>query len=345
MMKVVKKQIKNHPLPDDKTIVYETFKDYVVINACFGSKVNQTIARHISALLSAEYGTFMQTDSSAYRIIFKGTNIEDIKKIIREFKKEDLEAVLTKELSRSNVFKGRFLHVAKRFGALSKYSQFTKINLDRLIDTYWKSPLFDETMNELFIEKLDMEGAIEVFERLKSNKIKQVSSDKLSPIGKLGFSNKLRDIAKPERPESEIFKIFKERLLGTKVRLVCLNCGKYALTDYVKNITKEPRCPKCSSKLIGVARKNDMDAQKIVKKKIEGKELTNEERKKWDSIYQNGNLVIVYGKKAIFVLAGRGVGPVNATRILTKANLTEEELLKNILKAEREFVRNKKFWN
>ncbi|MBR9682584.1 MAG: hypothetical protein GOV02_02825, partial [Candidatus Aenigmarchaeota archaeon] len=255
MIRIIKKQITNHPLPDDKTIVYEKFKDYTVINACFGSKINQTVARHIAALLSAEYGTFIQTDSSAYRIIFKDVNVADIKKIIKEFKKEDLESVLTKELSKSNVFKGRFLHVAKRFGVLSKYSQFTKINLDRLIDTYWKTPIFDETMNELFIEKLDMEGAVEIFEKMKSGKIKQIESDKLSPIGKLGFSNKLRDIAKPDRPEAEIFKIFKERLLGTKMRIICLNCGKYAISEYVKNITKDPRCPKCTSKLIGVTRK------------------------------------------------------------------------------------------
>jgi ATP-dependent Lhr-like helicase len=228
---------------------------------------------------------------------------------------------------------------------MSRRSEFGKINLDRLIDTYWKSPVFDETMNELFLEKLDTEKATEIFDKLNSGKIKQLEVDGLSPIGSLGFRNELRDVARPDRPEAEIFKIFKERLLGTKTRIVCMSCGEYSQAGYVKNMPEEPRCTKCSSKLIGVTRYADTEMQKIVKKRVDGTELTGEEQKKWEGVYQTSNLVIVYGKKAIFVLAGRGVGPVNATRILAKPNLSEEELLKNILKAEREFVKNKKYWS
>lgn len=345
MIKLVKEQMKKYPVADDKTIVYEKYKEYLVINSCFGSKVNETLARYISALLAAEYGSVIQTKTDPYRIIFKDVDVDDIKKIIKEFHKEDLEFVLNKAMSKSSIFRGRFMNVAKRFGVMSRRSEFGKINLDRLIDTYWKSPVFDETMNELFLEKLDVEKAIEIFDKLNSGKIKQVETDGLSPIGSLGFKNELRDIARPDRPEAEIFKIFKERLLGTKTRIVCMSCGEYSQAGYVKNMPEEPRCTKCSSKLIGVTRYADTEMLKIVKKRVDGTELTGEEQKKWEGVYQTSNLVIVYGKKAIFVLAGRGVGPVNATRILAKPNLTEEELLKNILKAEREFVKNKKYWS
>ena len=105
------------------------------------------------------------------------------------------------------------------------------------------------------------------------------------------------------------------------------------------------RCPKCTSKLIGVTRKNDVEAQKIIKKKIDGKELTGEEKKKWDNIYQTGNLVIVYGKRAAFVLAGRGIGPSTAVRILRSPQKDKEDLLALIYKHEADFARTREYWD
>lgn len=345
MIELISKHVKKFPLADDKTIVYESYKDYVVMNSCFGTTVNETMARYISALLAAELGGVIQTKTDPYRIIFNNVTTSQIKKVIKEFKKDYLEVVLTKALAKSSLFRGRFINVAKRLGVISKSVEFTKINLERLIDTFWGTPVFDETLNELFIEKLDVNKTVEVFDQINSGKIKQVESEGLTPIGQLGFRNELRDVTRPDRPEAEIFKLFKARLLATKVKLICVNCGEYSLTSYVKDMTEKPRCSFCHSKLIAITRPQDDDAQKIVKKRLNGKELSTEEVKLFEKLRQTAELTIVYGKKAAIVLAGRGVGPVIGTRILAKPNLSEDELLKNILKAERDFIANKKFWS
>jgi len=55
-------------VPDDRTITIEVDDKIVVINACFGTKVNETIGRLISAMLAQSIGESVGISSDAYRI-------------------------------------------------------------------------------------------------------------------------------------------------------------------------------------------------------------------------------------------------------------------------------------
>jgi ATP-dependent Lhr-like helicase len=343
MIQLIKKQVKKHPLPDEKSVLIEKFQDYVVLHTLFGSLVNETLSRFITAILSADYGEIITSKTDPYRIIIKGCNIEDVKKVLFGYNPEDIEVILEKSLPRSSLFKFRFIHVAKRFGAISKKASFDTINIDRLIDVYWNSPIHKETLQELFIEKLDLEKAKEILEKIKIKEIKIESFEGLSPLAKLGFRYELQDVARPERPEKEIFKIFKNRLLNSKVRLLCINCGNYSVVENVKDI-ENLRCRLCQSKLIAVLKPQREEAQKIVKKWLKGLELLGEEKDKLEFIKKSADLAIVYDKDAAIVLAGRGIGPQTATRILSKPRKNEDDLFKYILEAEREWIKNKKYW-
>jgi ATP-dependent Lhr-like helicase len=241
------------------------------------------------------------------------------------------------------LFKFRFIHIAKRFGAISKKASFDTINLDRLIDVYWNSPIHKETLQEIFTEKLDLDKTKEILEKIQNKEIKINNFEGLSPLAELGFRYELQDVARPDRPEKEIFKIFKNRLLNSKVRLLCINCGKYSMVEIVKDI-KELRCSHCQSKLIAVLKPHREEAQNIVKKWLKGVELTDEEKIKLEFIKKSADLVIDCGKDAAIVLAGRGIGPQTAIRILYKPRRNEDDLFKHILEAEREFIKNKKYW-
>ena len=66
-------QIKNQKkqgfiVPDDKTITIDVEDKTIVINACFGTKVNETLARLISAILVQSLGESIGVNSDAYRI-------------------------------------------------------------------------------------------------------------------------------------------------------------------------------------------------------------------------------------------------------------------------------------
>ena len=344
MINLIKKQMKKYPVPDEKLIVTEGFQDYIVLHTMFGSMVNETMSRFLTSILSAEHGEAITSRVDPYRIIIRGASFDEIKSILLKYKPEDVEVILEKTLPRSSLFKFRFIQIAKRFGAISKKASFNMINLDRLIDVYWNTPIYEETFHELFTEKLDLEKTKQVLGKIQNSEIKMRFVEGLSPLAKLGFRYELQDVVKPERPEKEIFKIFKNRLMNTKVRLLCINCGDYSFADCVRSIEDEPRCSKCKSKLIAVTKHHMIESQKIVKKWLRGSELTDDEKEKLETIKKSADLCIVYGKLACIALAGRGVGPATAFRILSKPRNDEDDLLKYILEAEREFIKNKRFW-
>ena len=148
---------------------------------------------------------------------------------------------------------------------------------------------------------------------------------------------------KPRMPDSEIFEAFKKRLLNTKVKLACMNCRKYAKILRVGEIEDQPECTQCTSRLIAIMNKRQ-DRMGMIRKKFAKKNLTKEEEKELLSIRRTADLCIVYGNKAAIALAGKGVGPQTATRILAKRHTDRDKFLKDILFAEKEFVRTKVYW-
>jgi ATP-dependent helicase Lhr and Lhr-like helicase len=342
-MKMIFKAQGKKPFADDKTIVLERYADYVIVNACFGARVNETLANYISAIISASTGAVVLCKTDPYRMVFQKTNFSEIKSVLEDSKPEDVEIVLETSLRRSSLFKNRFLKVAKRFGILRKGADLRKMDPRRLMNVYFGTPVHEESLKEVFTEKLDLEKSKEIISLIKGKKIKIIES-KISPIGEYGLRYELKDISRPDRPEKEILRVFKTRLMSTKQRLVCVNCSIWDQTYFVKDLPAIPRCPKCSSRLIGVAHPHATESKSIIKKWMDGKPLTIEQRKKLSVLKATSDVLITYGRKGAFTLAGRGVGPVAAKRILRKFNDTEDRLMKEILKEERAWLANKKYW-
>ena len=344
----MKKQIKNNRvIPDDKKILVESEKDFVVIHSCFGSLINQTLSRFFSAVLSGNLGRSVAIKNDPYRIIIQGASKEDVLRIIRENDPEDFEIILDNTIERSQMFRWRFIHVAKRFGAISKKARWDKVNISKIIESFRGSPVFEETKKEVYLEKLDMKGAKEVLDKIKKGEIEFFvdESPELSPIGKVGVEYQFRELVGPEKPEKEIFNVFKDRLLNTRVRMVCMNCGKYSVTKNVRMIEKDPECPACGSRLITVIKPHQKELEKIIHKSLSGKAITEEEKEKLNKMESIADLVLTYGSKVIIALAGRGVGPDTAIRILAKQRENEDDFLRDILEAERQFAKTKRYWN
>ena len=119
----------------------------------------------------------------------------------------------------------------------------------------------------------------------------------------------------PKRPDKEIIKYLKKRLLEKRVTVACLHCRNWKTTLSVNNFEDNPKCPQCGARYVGILRRREY--LEIVRKGAKG-QIDEEEKKTLKEIKDSADLILPYGKKAIIVLAGIGIGPRTAKRILVK---------------------------
>ena len=80
-----------------------------------------------------------------------------------------------------------------------------------------------------------------------------------------------------------------------------------------------------------------------MRKSLRNEKLTKDEEKYLKEMHDSASLILAHGKDAILALAGRGVGVRTAARILRKG-VHGKDLLREILNAEKQFARTKRFW-
>lgn len=345
MVDIIKKQKKFGFVPTDKNLLVEDFENLVIIHAPFGSLVNQTLGRFLTALITARVGSVgLRTDPYRIVIEFQQKNVELLKEILFETNPEFLRSYLEMSLGKSELFEWKFVHVAKRFGAIARDAQYGKTRMKRIIDDYVGTPIYKETMQELETEKLDIPLATELLKIIQKGEIKVKFKHGLSPLGKLGVMHKYAELVGPTKPEKEIFDLFKRRIAGTKSRLTCMNCGKWSQTYIIEKMPDDIQCPQCEARLLAVVHPNNTRIQKIIEKKLRHSELTSDESALYERAKQTAEMFLTYKRLAALVLAGRGVGPQTAKRILRKYHKNEDALFRDILEAERAWLRTRRYW-
>jgi len=205
--------------------------------------------------------------------------------------------------------------------------------------------MIKETINEIFREKIDVNGAEDVFEIIQKNKIKIIGkfSYKLSPLGQIGMTYSLSSIVKPKE-EDEILESVKHRLLSKRYFFVCMKCGNIIGSLSIDS-AEYLKCPKCGARLLGfVPEREGSIAKKAAKKYFSGKPLEKEERQIIKKLKETAELFLNYGKNALIVMGGYGIGTTTARRILSKHHGNLDSLVKEVIKAERQFIMTKKYW-
>lgn len=348
----LRKHVEEFPLPHDGKIVIESFENYIIIHVCCGDKANQTLSRILASMLTAKSGFEIAVQADPYRIALISPYPLDpltIKKELLSLKAQDINKIVEAIIDQTNLFLWVFWNNAKRFGVIRKDGEYRLSQVRTLLRVLRETPIYKETVREICLEHLDVNTVEKIIKKISNGEITvevAISKFEPSPLA-LPILDKIapHDLLRPVKESAEIVPIIRERLKKRNVRLICIFKGDWNTVRKVDYLPEKIQCPNCRSTLIATLYEKDENSIKIVKKKLNRKKLNSEDEKIWLTLWKNASLNQTYGKKATIAMAARGIGPTHAAKILGKTHKTEEKFYTEILRAEREYLRTKMFWD
>jgi ATP-dependent Lhr-like helicase len=332
------------PAPTNTRIIIEDWEETVIIHAHFGSLVNRALAQLIGHLLSEKSGYGVIVKHDPYRIFVNTVGAINADSVYAVFKEisymldVSIKEALTKATVKTGLFKRRIIQVARRFGALEKWVDFSNISLQKLVKSFEGSVIFEEALKEVFIKDLALEKLIYILRKIQKNEVKVRKIKTLgvpTPIARLGIekSTMKTDLIPPKRMRALSIESAKARLLNETNTFICTKCWSYLEVISIKDLPNKPKCPRCKSLSIGLLKINEEKVFPLLEKK--GGKMTKKERKIKREALQTAQLLAKYGKLAAVTLSGRKVRTPDAKKILEKEKTPSDRFYELILEVER----------
>jgi ATP-dependent Lhr-like helicase len=344
-------------LPTHDRILIEAFDKYLIIHACFGEIVNRTLGGIFDSILS-DREIIVGWWNDGYRILIETPRdltqkeVEKMPSMLFNLKDEAIDKAFNDYLEARFPFSYKMKFVAERFGALPRGKTMGPERQSQLSARFRDTPIFDETLREAMLEKVDVEKVKEIMHAVRDGKIKVSTlyrSEKPTPLAYhiLAKYSDVSELMAPERVLLSNIDKMKRAIEARTATLLCMLCGEWTGEKRVRNLPENPSCEKCESKLLALLYPNQ-DAKRIreiLKKRREGKELTEEELKDLTHARRTADLILSYGKKAVIALEVKGVGPETAFRILGKMHPKEDEFYMDLLKVKIQYLRTREYWD
>jgi ATP-dependent Lhr-like helicase len=337
------------PVPSDRLVTIEEWEDYVVVNASFGTLVNRTLARLLGHFLSEETGYTVGVQQDAYRIVLQTSGSvrpERILELFKELSAKDIAPELEKASMKTGLFKKRLVHVARRFGAISRRVDFSSVRLDQLAKALEGTVVVEESLKETLWKDSDLENTRNILKDIHSGHI-QIQIVEIegnaSPITRVGLEKISRrtDLIPPEKMKGILLESTRARILNEARTFICTSCWQYVKMMQLKDLPIWPRCKRCKSKAIGMLSISDEEALAITKKK--GRSISLKDQEILNLAKETADLMKRFGKRAAFVLAGRRVDTVEAESILEQERSICDRFFELIMEAERNALRERFF--
>ena len=331
-------------VPTKKRVVLEDWEEFVIIHSNFGSLTNRAFAQLLGQVLSDKSGHGIVVQHDPYRVFVQTmgvTRADRVMKVIHEIVQMTEQAVretLTKSMVKTGLFKRRVIHVARRFGALKKWADFSNVSLQKLVTSFEGTPIYDEGLKEVFTKDLDADNLVAVLKRIRNGNIElQVleTAGLATPVARVGIqrASMKTDLIPPERMRAVLVESAKARLLNETGNFVCTHCWSYSEMIRVNDLSEKPKCPRCGSTALGILKVEEEKTFLIMDKK--GEKLTKEEQKLRKYAVDSAELISRYGKPAAVVLSARKIRSKDAAAVLEKEPRLSDRFYELVMEAER----------
>lgn len=335
------------PVPTDTRVVLEDWEEFVIIHANFGSLANRALAQLIGQVLSDKLGHGMVVQHDPYRIFVQtvgATSAERMIEVLTEIacmSEQALRDTLTKSAVKTGLFKRRVIHVARRFGALKKWADFSNVSLQKVITSFEGTPIYEEGLKEIFTKDLDADKMVEVLTKIRQGGIKLVqvqTAGNATPVARVGIEKvgMKTDLIPPERMRAVLVESAKARLLNETANLVCTNCWSYSEMLRVNDLPDKPTCPRCGATSLGILKVEEEKSLPLVEKRGQG--LTKAEERLQAQALATSRLVDKFGKVAIVALMARKVQAPDVSGVLEREPKINDHFYELVLEAERKAI-------
>ena len=332
------------PVPTPHRIVFEDWGEFVIIHSNFGSLINRALAQLLGQILSDKLGFGIVVQHDPYRIFVQTIGRADATRLVEvfgELRKMDVQTIretLTKSTVKTGLFKRRVIHVARRFGALQKWADFSNVSIQKLITSFEGTPIYEEGLKEVFTKDLDVEGLVNVLLQMRKSEISLLAVNNggnPTPVARTGIErvSMKTDLIPPERMRAVLVESAKARLLNETGNFICTNCWSYMEMIRVADLPDKPKCPHCGSNSLGLLKVEEERADPLIEKKAQ--KLTKDEERLKGIAEETAKLIEKYGKPAAVALSARKVRIDEIERVLSKESRMSENFFEMVLEVER----------
>jgi len=356
----------------------------IAVHCFLGDAFNEAFAICLSNLLSQTKNR-VRTRPGTYGIMLDFEQPYDssrLASLISGLSPEAFAYAVEKSVSSTPLLRGRFFHVAQRFGVLPrKATPFRNpYALRRLVEKYQSSPVFAEAMDEIVKDKFNLERLKALYSTLRvggRTRAVAVSCQNPSALAKAMLDSAFsHDVSASEiEPSDDSLEQFVSSTKAKSCRLLCTFCRKTFSKSLGEDWDLKVSCPYCGSSQVTTSDYEDVlkekerneildnwkagtaSKSKAKKKKKTGARYpavaqpaegiatsSSSKKKKEADMYAVAGLISSYGMRAVIALETFGIGPETAARVLSRMHKNERDFFYDLLVAQKTFIRTKSFW-
>jgi ATP-dependent helicase Lhr and Lhr-like helicase len=334
-------------VPSENLLIIESLEEFCIIYTGLGTQANEALSRLLAHIVSIRIGRSVNVRASPYMVMLEVGRDFDIVGALEGITDENAEAALKSALAETELFRYRFITIAKLFGVIEREAVVSKSFAKRIIRVMNDTPIHEEAFRELMENYFGIATLKDFFRKLnrKTIKINLIKRDKPSILTKtiLNSAYYTKELITPLTPNSELVESFSRFILSKVVNLLCTYCG-FRFSRKLNEIKGADKivCPNCGSPMITFY---DDEYNKVIIKRIESKKLNSKEKNILKEMLQYASLIESYGPKAATALSVYGVGPKTAARALMMLRHDEKDFFMDLIEAQKNFIRTKKYWS